>query len=180
MNRRLKSARRDAAKAAGFRSAFEAEMAGFLSGRKIPFTFEEGAVKYTSPVKGGLCLACNSGKTGKRRVYIPDFRVGAIILETKGKLDSPGRTKLIAIKASNPTLDLRLVFQADNKIRRNSATHYSDWARDHGFPYHVGTKLPAKWVRELKAAAKKAKGDPGWGVLPEPRKKEPTNGDYPT
>ncbi len=150
------SKKRYEAKIAGFRSGFEAEMAGVLGKRGIVFKYEDGTIKYDAPVRGGRCNSCGSKLVVKGRVYVPDFRIGPIVLETKGKLDGPGRTKLLAIKASNPTLDLRLVFQRDNRIRRGSTTKYSEWARSHGFKFHVGTKLPIRWIRELRKANEEA------------------------
>jgi hypothetical protein len=158
VNRRYQKRRE--AEDAGYRSGFEKEMAELLSKAKISFSYETGTIKYTSPVRGGLCLSCGTNKVGKGRSYLPDFRIGGIIIETKGKFSSADRTKFLAIKASNPTIDLRLVFQRDNKLRRNSETHYSDWAKAHGFTYHVGLKLPPKWLKELKRESKATKDPP--------------------
>lgn len=153
------SRKRQDAKASGYRSGFEKEMADVLGVKGITFKYEARTVDYVSPVRGGVCLKCSASSTGKRRKYLADFSIGGIILETKGKLDSPGRTKLIAIKKSNPELDIRLVFQRNNRIRRNSPVHYTDWAKANGFKHCVGTKLPAKWVRDLRLALTIKKGE---------------------
>ncbi len=147
-------------KYAPYRSKLEADMAKFLSSKSIPFDYETGTIKFVAPIRGGRCNACSSKDVGKLRTYLPDFRVGPIVIETKGRLTSAERTKFIAIKQSNPTVDIRLVFQTDNRIRRNSEIYYSDWAKNNGFQWHVGTRLPAKWVRELKKASKPDKAVP--------------------
>lgn len=140
-----------------YRSGLEKDMAEFLGRRTIKFDYETGPVPYLSKIRSGQCILCGSKQVAKRRTYLPDFRVGSIILETKGKLTSAERTKFIDIKQSNPELDLRLVFQRDNRIRKGSDIYYSDWAKSHGFKWCIGTKLPPKWVKELKKEALSAK-----------------------
>lgn len=168
---------------APYRSGFEADMAEFLSKRGIKFEYESHKVKYTAPVQSGVCLDCTSKRVGKVRRYTPDFTVGTIILETKGKLTSSERTKFIAIKKSNPGIDLRLVFQRDNKLRRDSTQHYSDWASANGFKYIIGVKLPAKWVRELRQQPIRQQHaglkEPEWEGEPKARSGK-TNGDPPS
>lgn len=176
MNRRYQKRRE--AEDAGYRSGFEKAMAELLSSHGITFSYETGTIAYASPVRGADCGACGSKRVQKHRKYLPDFRVGRIVLETKGKFTSADRTKFLAIKASNPTVDLRLVFQRDNKLRRNSESHYSDWAKAHGFKYHVGLKLPAKWVRELKKAGAPPKDDGSWRDK-NVTKRDKSNGDPP-
>ena len=83
--------------------------------------------------------------------YIPDFSItfkdGRILyIEAKGWLRSEDRTKMIAVKKANPDLDIRLLFQNDNKLNKNSKSRYSDWAAKHGFPFAF-KHVPIDWLQ---------------------------------
>ena len=82
-------------------------------------------------------------------IYTPDFRLpNGIIIETKGLLTYEDRRKMVAVKAANPKLDIRMVFmRADNLIRRGSKMTYSLWAEKYGFPWAEGV-IPDKWFKE--------------------------------
>ncbi len=87
-----------------------------------------------------------------RRSYIPDFVVTRTsgkdtYIETKGYFRSEDRTKLCAVKESNPNADIRIVFSQDNKLTKNSKMRYSDWCKKHGFLYAVG-EIPKEWFTE--------------------------------
>lgn len=84
------------------------------------------------------------------RTYIPDFVVertdgSTLIIEAKGYLRPSDRSKMIAVKERNPTLDIRIVFAYDNKLNKNSNTRYTEWAKKNGFPCAVG-KVPPNWL----------------------------------
>lgn len=76
-------------------------------------------------------------------------------LETKGNLDSIARRKMLAVKRQNPDIDVRFVFQRDNYLYKGSKKKYSDWAEEHGFPWHVvgatSRYIPDAWLKEAKA-----------------------------
>jgi predicted nuclease of restriction endonuclease-like RecB superfamily len=83
------------------------------------------------------------------RVYIPDFVLEfkdgrKIYIEAKGWLRPDDRDKLIAVKRDHPELDIRIIFQADNKLNKRARMRYSDWAAKHGFPFAVG-EIPKEW-----------------------------------
>ena len=83
------------------------------------------------------------------QTYLPDFIVTLksgrkIYLEAKGYWDAADRRKLKLVKEQNPDLDIRLVFQANNKIHKNSNTRYSDYCDRHGITYSVGV-IPEDW-----------------------------------
>ena len=109
-------------------------------------------IPYLYPVRAGLCNTCSSKSVSKRRSYLPDFtktvdnagRKSLRHIEAKGKLDSQARTKLLAIKESNPGLDLRLVFQSDNWTTKKHTQRYTEWATKHGFPCVV-REIPDSW-----------------------------------
>lgn len=138
-----------------YRSKLEQKMADFLKKKKIAFKYEDGKYPYYVSVRGGKCGVCGSVKgILKKRYYVPDFTVGAIVLETKGRLTSAERTKFLAIEQAYRHMVV-LVFQRDNYIRKGSTTTYSEWAKDNGIRCHVGVELPKSLVAELKKEAKR-------------------------
>jgi hypothetical protein len=85
------------------------------------------------------------------REYNPDFIIEfqdghKLYIEAKGFLRWEDMEKLRAVKASNPDMDLRIVFEKDNRVRKNSKMRYSDWAVKHGFPFAVG-QIPKEWLK---------------------------------
>lgn len=83
--------------------------------------------------------------------YKPDYRLGnGIIVEAKGYLDAAACRKMKAVKASNPDLDIRFVFQKANG-KRNSRAKLTNWqwAEKHGFPWSEG-RIPLEWFKEKK------------------------------
>lgn len=86
-----------------------------------------------------------------KKTYIPDVVVDLpdgrrIFIEIKGWFRPEDRTKMIAAKAFNPDLDIRIVFAKDNPLRKGSKSHNSDWCRKHGFEYAVG-EVPREWFQ---------------------------------
>ena len=83
------------------------------------------------------------------QTYLPDFVVSLndgrkVFLEAKGYWTSVDRRKIRLVKEQNPNLDIRMVFQQDNKLHRNSNTRYSDYCERWGIPYTVG-EIPKEW-----------------------------------
>jgi hypothetical protein len=83
------------------------------------------------------------------RKYRPDFIIvrpdgTKTYIEIKGYLRPSDRTKLVAVKKGNPSLDLRIIFAQDNKIS-NSNMRYSDWAKKYRIPFAIG-RIPKKWI----------------------------------
>jgi predicted nuclease of restriction endonuclease-like RecB superfamily len=86
-----------------------------------------------------------------KKTYLPDVVVDLpngrrFFIEIKGWFRPEDRTKMIATKAFNPDLDIRLVFDKDNPINKGSKTRYSDWANKNGFQYAVG-EIPKEWFQ---------------------------------
>ena len=80
--------------------------------------------------------------------YTPDFVLEMkdgtkLYIESKGWLMPEDRKKLLLIKNQYPSVDLRLVFQQDNKISRKGM-RYSEWANRHGFKWAIGV-VPKEW-----------------------------------
>jgi hypothetical protein len=110
------------------RSKFEKDISNVLKRNKVKFKYETLSLTYTV-----------------QRKYKPDFICGDIIIEAKGRFTGADRTKLLKIKETYPNLDIRLWFMYDNWLTNKKQSRYSDWAKKHGFLYHVGLKFPKKW-----------------------------------
>lgn len=123
------------------RSKSEVKFSDDLRAHKVHFAYESDRVPYVIT---------------KSKTYIPDFTVrksnGAFVfLEVKGWFRSQDRTKLLSVIRSNPGIDLRLVFERNNRLNKDSETTYADWAEKHDIKYTIGLKLPEEWLRELKS-----------------------------
>jgi hypothetical protein len=114
-----------------FRSGLEEKVADLLTNLGVKYEYESTKVPYV--------LQCN---------YTPDFLLpSGIYLETKGHLTEEDRRKMKAVKADNPDLDIRFVFQTPyNKIYKGSKTTYAKWADKHGFPWCAFHSIPIEWL----------------------------------
>lgn len=77
--------------------------------------------------------------------YTPDFRIttkdGTFFIESKGYLRGDHRRTLLNVKDQyEGAVDLRLLFQRDQKVSKGAKMKYSDWAERYGFQYAVGLK----------------------------------------
>ena len=106
-----------------------------MTGRNVPFKYEELVVRYTSPPKNHR--------------YTPDFLLhNGIIVETKGRFLPADRNKHVLIKKQHPELDIRFVFNNSKaKINKRSKTTYADWCEKHGFLY-ADKDIPDEWLTE--------------------------------
>lgn len=128
---------------AAYRSKLEKKVAAQLEDAGVSFGYETLRVPFIVPER-------------KAR-YTPDFECGPVILEAKGYFrKTTDRQRLIQVKASNPDMDLRLVFQDANKpIYKGSKTTYGQWATDHGFLWADKGVVPEDWIKEIKKAKRK-------------------------
>lgn len=136
-----------------YKSRFEQNIARYLDSISCPFKYEEVTYFYRHPVKNGRCLDCESKNVVRFRKYTPDWLIPVrdqdIIIESKGKFDQAGRSMMASVREEYPTLDIRFIFQRNNKISRSSKTRYSDWADRHGFPHYIvkgGIYIPDEWI----------------------------------
>tara|TARA_B100000767_G_scaffold220490_1_gene208801 strand:+ start:370 stop:768 length:399 start_codon:yes stop_codon:yes gene_type:complete len=129
-----KSNKRQIAIKNGYKSGFEYDTALQLESKKIKFTYESGKVHFIVPEK--------------KRTYTPDFFLpNGVIIETKGRWTLEDRKKHLLIKAQNPKLDIRIVFQNENqKIRKGSKTSYADFCRKHEIMF-ASKEIPEDWLR---------------------------------
>lgn len=119
-----------------FRSGYEKKVAKNLKDRNVPFEFEKEKIKYTVPASD--------------HNYICDFKVGNIYVEAKGHFDRLARAKMIHVIEQNPDKDIRLLFQRNNKVRKNAKTTYVDWCTKRGIKCAVSEHgvIPEEWLRE--------------------------------
>jgi len=130
-----------------FRSGFEATIASSLESRRIVFQYEALKLEYVKRIRSGFCLSCGfPASVGQERTYTPDFLLvdTGVIVETKGKFTPSDRAKMLQIKDAYPELDIRMVFQYNNKLSKRVNKRYSDWCDEHEFIYAVGD-VPTKW-----------------------------------
>lgn len=73
----------------------------------------------------------------KVRKYKPDFIVGNIVIEVKGRFDTADRQKHIYLKNHyGSDLDIRFLFgNPHQKISKKSKTTYAMWCAKHGFKW---------------------------------------------
>lgn len=80
-------------------------------------------------------------------IYTPDFILpNGVIVEAKGHFPPEDRRKMLAVRDSNPHLDVRLCFMnADVKLSKAPrALTYWQWAERHKFLWCEGG-IPTTW-----------------------------------
>jgi hypothetical protein len=115
-----------------FRSKFE-ETIWDAAGRSAKLAYEPEFIPYIM-----------------RGAYLPDFIIlkNKIVVEAKGYLDAASCKKMLAVKRSNPNLDIRFVFMnANGKRNKRAKLRNWEWAEKHGFPWAEGT-IPEAWLKE--------------------------------
>jgi hypothetical protein len=130
-----------------FRSKFELGIAKQLKEAGIKYDYEKESFEYFTKVRGGICEDCDGTHTIQRHWYTPDFFLpNGLLIEAKGHFTASNRATLKAVRDSHDSIDLRLLFQSDNKISRNSGTRCSEWCEQHGFDYAIRT-IPEEWYK---------------------------------
>lgn len=122
--------------ASKFNSKFEESIATSLEEAGVTYEYERDTIVYVQPAQ--------------TRKYTPDFFLpNGIIIETKGKWTVEDRKKMVLVMEQNPELDIRMLFQFDNKLNRNAKRRYSQWCERRGIKYAIG-KIPQEWIDETK------------------------------
>jgi hypothetical protein len=131
------------------RSGLEIKVAEQLEDEGVKFEYEPRTFEWEDKQSRARCLECGSKEVYQRRKYLVDFAVGpSSYIETKGRLTSGDRKLLKGVRECNPDIDLRLIFDRDNKLSKQSKTRYSEWAAQFGFAYAIGGRVPPNWIKE--------------------------------
>ena len=121
----------------GHRSGFEQTTTDLLKANKVKAEYEpkDKKLKYTKP--------------STNHTYQVDYVLGnSIYVECKGRFTSTDRKKILLVKQYNPTVDLRIVFQAPNqKLSKISKTTYAMWATKNCIKWGVQSDILA-WSKE--------------------------------
>ena len=135
-----------------FRSNYEKQVAQNLLKNKIKFQYEPKAFSYYYPVHSGSCFDCNSTNVGRKTTFTPDFFLtkSNVWVETKGKWDGKGRTKILSVLESDNELtrkNFRMLFMYDNWLTKKKYRRYTDWCADKSIICAVGRDIPEGWVK---------------------------------
>ena len=134
-----------------YRSMYEDNIASWMEANGIKFTYETYSYQYEAPVRKNRskCGECGSKNLVFDGWYTPDFFVGSrLIVEAKGRFTAADRRKIKAARDSVPELKEKLVmmFMTDNKLNRSAKQRYSDWCKQEGIDYTIGTELKEDWI----------------------------------
>jgi hypothetical protein len=124
------------------RSSYEELIRDDLDAKNIKYEYEKLKLTYVKE----RCSHC--GHPSKQGIYTPDFVIGNIIVECKGRFESSDRTKMLNVQRDNKEISIRLLFQRDNKLNKTSKRTYTQWAKAHNFICAVGNAVPEEWLRE--------------------------------
>jgi hypothetical protein len=129
------------------RSGLEREHYEQLKESGIGFEYEPEKITYRKRVVKGICKKCGCTDVYQQKTYIPDWVLAnGIRIESKGRLTSQDRSKLVAVKQQYPELDLRIVFKTNNKINKAKSKRYAEWASENGFKFGINT-IPKSWLK---------------------------------
>ena len=124
-----------------YKSKYEVNVAKAFKQAGISFEYEPEILKFTQPLK--------------ERKYTPDFKIKTktgvnCLVETKGRLTSEDRKKLLWVKEQHPKKKIVLLFMNSSvTLTKVSKTTYSDWAKKNGFEwYDFRFGLPKGWIKE--------------------------------
>ena len=114
-----------------FRSNLEKNIADLLTGLGVSYEYESEKLGYTI-----------------EHNYTPDFVLpNYTYLEAKGYWAPEDRRKILAVKKSNPDVDIRMVFQSPyNTISKKSKTTYAQWCERHDIPWTSYQDIPIEWL----------------------------------
>jgi hypothetical protein len=124
----------------GYKSGLEHTVADFIKTTEYPLKYETDTLNYIVPER--------------KAKYTPDFvftkRDGTIMyIETKGRWTSADRLKMKHVLASNPGIDIRMVFQnPTQKISKASSTTYESYANKLGIKHVAKKSIPTEWLEE--------------------------------
>lgn len=130
------------------RSKFEAKILEDLDSRGVEYEYEAHTFNWHDKVRG-QCEDCGSKDLYVERWYTPDvFLPNGLIVEIKGKFAPIDRRIQLGIRELHPELEIRLLFQRDNTLSKNSLTRYTEWCIKNGIVALVGDSIPEDWITQ--------------------------------
>jgi len=136
----------------GKRSGLEDRVAKELDDADIEYEYESIQLEYDECLRKNLarCGDCGSKNLLRTGWYTPDFVLAnGLVIESKGYFDAADRRKMLAVIEHHPDLTIVMLFERDNKIRKNSKNRYSDWCLKNGIDYSIG-QLKPEWLTYVK------------------------------
>lgn len=132
----------------GYASGLEEQVAAQLDEAGQEFEYESLCFTYTEPLRKNLaeCGDCGSRNLIRTGRYTPDFVLpNGYIIETKGRWTAQDRRKMVAVRDEYTDYTFVMLFQRDNKLKKNAKSYYSDWCNANGFDYSVET-IKMEWL----------------------------------
>ena len=124
----------------GYKSGLEHTVADWIKTTAYDLKYETEIIHYIVPER--------------KAKYTPDFvftkRNGQFMfVETKGRWTTADRTKMKHVLASNPGVDIRMVFQNPNqRLSKTSKTTYAEYALKLGINQVAKKDIPEEWLSE--------------------------------
>jgi hypothetical protein len=124
----------------GYKSGLEQTVAEQIKSTEYDLKYETEIINYIVPER--------------KAKYTPDFvfikRNGNFMfIETKGRWTTADRQKMKHVLASNPGVDIRMVFQNPNqRLSKTSKTTYAEFALKLGIQHVAKKDIPAEWLSE--------------------------------
>jgi hypothetical protein len=134
------NSKRAAALKYGYKSGLEQTVAEQIKSTEYDLKYETEIINYIVPER--------------KAKYTPDFvfvkRNGNFMfIETKGRWTTADRQKMKHVLASNPGVDIRMVFQNPNqRLSKTSKTTYAEFALKLGIQHVAKKDIPAEWLLE--------------------------------
>ena len=134
------NSKRAAALKYGYKSGLEQTVAEQIKSTEYDLQYETETINYIIPER--------------KAKYTPDFvfvkRNGNFMfIETKGRWTTADRQKMKHVLASNPGVDIRMVFQNPNqRLSKTSKTTYAEFALKLGIQHVAKKDIPAEWLLE--------------------------------
>lgn len=134
------NSKRAAALKYGYKSGLEQTVAEQIKSTEYDLQYETEIINYIIPER--------------KAKYTPDFvfvkRNGNFMfIETKGRWTTADRQKMKHVLASNPGVDIRMVFQNPNqRLSKTSKTTYAEFALKLGIQHVAKKDIPAEWLLE--------------------------------
>jgi hypothetical protein len=134
------NSKRAAALKHGYKSGLEHTVADAIKSTPYDLKYETEIINYVVPER--------------KAKYTPDFvftkRNGQFMfVETKGRWTTADRTKMKHVLASNPGVDIRMVFQNPNqRLSKTSKTTYAEYALKLGIRDVAKKDIPTEWLEE--------------------------------